>query len=138
MSGRTSPQARPEESAAGTARGWAGTPDRIVLIKGKPREFLREALGNGLLNGEALKAADAVMAENAALRRDNAILAGRLQECRKTIHAYRDDHLAALNYRYDKEQGWRYSAAGRRQMMLAVAGLTVAFTCLVLALAWRW
>ena len=110
---------------------------RIVLLKGQPREFLREALGNGLLNGEALKAADAVMAENAALRRENAILAGRLSECRKTIHAYRDDHLAALNYRYEKEQGWRYSASGRRQMLLAAVGLAVAFTCLAFALAVR-
>lgn len=112
--------------------------DRVVLIKGQPGEFLREALGNGLLNGEAMKAADAVMAENASLRRENAILNGRLAECRKTIKSYRETNLEALKYRFDAEEGWRYSRSHRRQMMLAAVGLAIALTCLACSIAICW
>lgn len=107
----------------------------VVMVKGQPGEFLREALGNGLLNGEALKAADAVMAENAALRRENAILNGRLAECRKTIRSYRETHLAALKYRFDAEEGWRYTRSYRRQTLFAAVGITIVLTCLACSLA---
>ena len=107
---------------------------KVVMVKGQPREFLAEALGNGLLNGEALKAADAVMAENAALRRENSILKGRLAESRKVIKSYREDHLAVLEYQFDAEKGWRYTAGYRWQLILAAAGIAVAATCLLFAI----
>ena len=112
--------------------------DRIVLLKGHPGEFLREALGNGLLNGEAMKAADAVIAENAALRRENAILRGRLAEQRKVNRAYWETHLAALNYRFDAEEGWKYSRGHRWQMMFAAVGMAIALTCLACSIALCW
>lgn len=108
---------------------------KIVMMHGQPREFLAEALGNGLLNGDALKAADAVMVENAALRRENAILKGRLAEQRKVNKSYRGAFADALKYQFDAQEGWRYSRAHRWQMMFAAAGLAVALTCLAFALA---
>ena len=107
----------------------------MVLIKGQPGEFLREALGNGLLNGEALKAASAVAVENAALRRENAILRGRLAEQRRVNKSYREAHLAALEYRYEAEEGWKHSRGYRCQVTFAIVGLAVALTCLACALA---
>lgn len=109
--------------------------EKIVMLKGRPSEFLSEALGNGLLNGDALRAADAVMAENAALRRENTILKGRLAEQRKVNKSYRAAHLEALKYRFDAEEGWKYTRAHRWQMMFAAVGLAVALTCLACGLA---
>ena len=75
------------------------------------------------------------MAENAALRRENSILKGRLAESRKVIKSYREDHLAALKYQFDAAEGWKYTRAHRWQMMLAAVGIAVALTCLAIAVA---
>lgn len=106
-----------------------------ITIKGSSREFLEECLKNGWLEGEAAKRADQVLAESAALRRENALLRGRLAEQRKVNKDYRRAFADALNYQYDAEEGWRYSASHRRQMMFAAVGLTAAVTCLLCALA---
>lgn len=106
----------------------------IVLIKGSNREFLEQALGNGLLNGEALRRVTSVLEENDQLRMENAVLRGLEAELRRTIRSYRADHLAALKYQFDAEEGWRYSRSSRWQVLLAACGLSIALTCLVTSL----
>jgi hypothetical protein len=107
----------------------------VVVLRGDNAEFLRQALGAGLLNGEAQQAAEAVMAECDRLRRENAILKGRLSECRSTIKSYRETTLDALNHQYDVETGWRFSRGRRWQMIFAAVGVTIALTCLACSLA---
>ena len=109
-----------------------------ITIKGGSREFLEECLKNGWLEGEAAKRADDILAENAALRRENTLLKGRLAEQRKVNRAYRETHLAALNYRFDAEEGWKYSRGHRWQMMFAAVGMAIALTCLACSIALCW
>lgn len=106
-----------------------------IVVKGQSRELLQQMHDKGLLTGEAMKRADIVLAENASLRRENAILKGRLAELRRLNKDYRRTHLEALNYQYDRERGWRYSAGYRRQIAFAAAGLATALTCLACSLA---
>lgn len=107
----------------------------VITLKGTSREFLRECLDNGWLQGEALKRVDDIMAENTALRHENTLLKGRLAEQRKVNKSYRRTHLEALKYQFDAAEGWKYTRAHRWQMMFAAVGIAVALTCLAIALA---
>lgn len=107
----------------------------VIVIKGEPREFLKEALENGLLNGEALRATQAVMKENQALRNENTILKGMLAGRREVIRIYRAEHQAALRYQFDMEKGWRYGREHRLQIILITIGLTMALTIVAYSVA---
>ena len=100
-----------------------------ITIKGSSREFLGQCLAEGLLTEEAAKRADQVLAENAALRRENGMLKGRLVEQRKVNKEYRAMHVAALRHEIDVK-----AARNLRNILLAVAGLTAALTCLAISL----
>lgn len=101
-----------------------------ITIKGSSREFLDKCLAEGLLTDEAAKRAEKVLAENSALRRENALLSGRLAEVRKVNKEYRIMYLAALEHQQDGR-----IAAHQRRVLLAVVGITIALTCLACSLA---
>jgi hypothetical protein len=101
-----------------------------ITIKGSSREFLDQCLAEGLLTDEAAKRAEKVLAENSALRRENALLSGRLAEVRKVNKEYRIMYLAALEHQQDGR-----IAAHQRRVLLAVVGITIALTCLACSLA---
>ena len=108
--------------------------NKMILIQGDDHEFLQTALQNGWLNGQAQTSAQAVMTENTSLRHENAILKGRLAEQRRVNKTYREAHLAALQYQYDTERGYKMQRPFRLSVWFAVIGVTIALYSLALAL----
>lgn len=103
---------------------------RLILIQGEDKEFLETALKQGWLTGQVRTSCDRVVAENAALRRENNILKGRLAEQREVNRTYRENHLKLLRYKYDLERGYRLKRPFRLQVWFAVISITIALCAL--------
>lgn len=103
---------------------------KLILIQGEDKEFLDTALKNGWLSGQAKISCERIAAENENLRRENALLKGRLAEQREVNKSYRDSHYKLLRYKYDLERGYRLKRPFRLQVWFAVISITIALCCL--------
>ena len=103
----------------------------IYCVRGSNAEIIRLYAENGMANGETAARARQVARDNARLRRENAILRGRVRELRRANLAYRTEHLQALNYQFERREGWKMTRAWRWETTLALAGIAVALTAAV-------
>lgn len=85
---------------------------------------------------EMAQAAEALVGENLELKRMVDTLRGRLRESRRATDYYHRKYEDALRYRADAET----ERTRIRQNTVAIAGISVMFTCLcfVAAACWGW
>lgn len=103
----------------------------IYCVRGSNAEIIRLYAENGMANGETAARARQVARDNARLRHENAVLRGRVRELRRVNRAYRMEHLQALNYQFERREGWRMSARFRRETLFAACGIVAAITAAV-------
>lgn len=107
----------------------------ITYMRGSNAEILSAFIHNGWLNGEALARAELVVEENECLRRENALLNGRVRELRRAIREYGKNHVDALNYQWERQEGWRMSRGYRWATMFAAVGFAAALAASVMCIA---
>jgi hypothetical protein len=110
---------------------------RVILLRGSGSERLRDAMAQGLAEGDLRRDIDQTIRENDRLKLDVARLTAERNMYREVVREDRKTRVAAYRERIERRDAWRDGADHRAAIRaLTLLGGIIALGVLSMAIGW--